>query len=154
MSARRRMQRLLDVRRHEESVARQAYAVALRREQDAADEVARERSALEGAQQELRSAQGGRLEVARWRSLLARAGDHEALLLARRDVLVRRAEERRRAEEAWRQARQRERSIEKLDERRAEEAARAARLREQKTLDEVGLRRFANADRSPEGGVG
>lgn len=147
MTGSRRMKRLLEVRRHEEAVARQAYAAALRHEADAAAAVDVERAVLEEKNEALRAAQGEPIAVDAWRRLLWATFDHEQLVAARRRTLAGREEQRRRADTIWKAARQRERSIEKLEERRASDEARDARRREQKSMDEVGLRRFASEDR-------
>lgn len=137
------LERLLELRRHEEQRCRQELGLAISAERDAAAATARTRARLDREREEMRAAlEAGSMDPKRF---VARMED---LRVSERDVELARAEQERRkrlvaeAEKTHDSARQAKRSLEKLDEKRREARERHLRRIEQKSLDEVGLRRF------------
>jgi len=137
--------RLLEIRRYEEAARRHDFGRALAAEQAAKDAEEQGRGRLLRAQRRIREAAGGLLTIEKLRGLCEEAEYLErvfdGLVLAHRQRSARRQA----AEVAYREARQRARSIERLEEKRQAEVARDQRRKEQKDVDEVALRRFMDA---------
>lgn len=137
------LERLLELRRHEEQRCRQELGIAIAAEREAQAAVVRVREKLEAEREQLRQAlRAGSIVPARFVAWM------EDLRVGERDVSKAMAEQERRrrlvleAEKTHDSARQAKRSLEKLDEKRREVRERQVRRIEQKALDEVGLRRF------------
>lgn len=141
-----RLNRLLELRRHDESLARQEFGGALRLEEEARQDEDRARETLEFQNTRLRDATTGAvaLGVETWKALLTRVLDHERRVFGFSEIRNERTEARVDCERRWQDLRRKERALEKLVERRAEERRRADLRAEQKELDEVALRRHAD----------
>lgn len=137
------LERLLELRRHEEQRCRQELGLAIAAERDAAAALAHARARLEREREELRTTLAkGSIQPARFVAWM------EDMRVTEREVAQAGIEQERRrkvvveAEKTHDSARQAKRSLEKLDEKRREARERQRRRIEQKSLDEVGLRRF------------
>jgi flagellar export protein FliJ len=137
------LQRLLELRRHEEQRCRQELGLALAAEREAAAALIAVQRRLDSEREQLRAAlAAGAVLPMRFVAWM------EDLRVSERDVEQARVEVERRkkrvveAEKTHDSARQAKRSLEKLDEKRREARERQLRRIEQKSLDEVGLRRF------------
>lgn len=151
-----KLRRLLEIRRYQETLCRQELGVALRREQDAVEARGVGERLVARAQQGLRQAfeGGGSVDPRQIGDLLQEVLDQEELTVRLGARVMAEEAGRRQAEQEFRSARMRSRSLERLDEKRTEEAALLQRRTEQKDADEVALRRFqrgsaANRDSRP-----
>jgi hypothetical protein len=147
------LERLLELRGHEELRCRQEFGVAMRAERDAALAQDAARARLERSRLELRKVlERGALPPARYIAWMVDLRVDERALAAAAAEWEARVQARVAAEKTFDSARQAKRSLEKLDEKRRDAKERQARRVEQKALDEVGLRRFrelAEAARGP-----
>jgi len=138
----RRLDRLIDLRRREETLRRQELGIAVRAENEA-------RAAVDQAERVLAAEQGkfrdvvdsGELSAALLKRFTAELLDLERALEAQRQTLAEAVRARDVEQSEYELARRKKRSLERLEEKRKAAEEREARRREQKDADGVALRR-------------